>query len=402
VRCSPCAVVLLVAAAAAAACTSGSGTRGTGPDAGTAPFSARHPGFGGPIRSPEGPELHAIAAVGPDDIWAVGDETHPATPPQSFVLHFDGSSWQQVRVPDVHGLIDVAAISASNVWLIGHDRASALHFDGSAWSKVTLPAVAGMQLSAVSGSGSDNVWIVGTRDGAKLPANSIGNHTLALHWDGHIWSVVPTPNPDRRYNWLNSVLAQSLGSAWAVGSTSTRSISIHWDGTAWKLVPTPLLPGHHSSNLAGVGSDGNGTLWAVGQDGGIGYGAALYLRWDGQSWQPVPGPQNTGESTTPSALSGTSPRSLWAVGSVAGDRYMIARFSKGRWQNMTVRLPDGVKQWEANLTDVLTLSSSNAWAVGRAAYIPTTPDDVQHLAALLLHWDGHTWAASTFPSMPTR
>jgi hypothetical protein len=373
--------------------TSTPGSSYRGPDA-----SAAVGAHSGPAPTPHGPQLHAVSATGPADVWAVGERrTVSPLRTTSIVLHFDGSTWILSPAPDVHLLIDVAAIARTDVWAIGQEeRTAVIHWDGSTWSQVKLPKVAGMGLSAVAGSAPDDVWIVGTRDGARLPHNSIGNHTLAFHWDGDDWSIVPTPNPNHAYNRLDAVVALSPTDAWAVGGVRRRGITMHWDGTRWRLVPTPLLRGHPVGWLPGLGTDGRDGIWAVGQGRGIGYGESVYLHWTGQAWQTVAGRPNDGRATTPSAVSGSSPHNLWAVGSEAGDRYMLARYEHGRWRTLRARLPRGVERWRANLADVVTISPDDAWAVG-VANVSTGTGDNPATKSLLLHWDGTAWRSQTAP-----
>src|SRR5437870_1586106 len=59
------------------------------------------------------------------------------------------------------------------------------------------------------------------------------------------WSVVPSPNVGTRPNFLYAVSALSDTDVWAVGRVSDsftgRTLAEHWDGTSWKVVPTPRL-----------------------------------------------------------------------------------------------------------------------------------------------------------------
>src|SRR2546423_13698011 len=64
-------------------------------------------------------------------------------------------------------------------------------------------------LSALSPS---DIWAVGVQ------TNSSGyDRTLAEHWNGSTWSIVPTPNPGSSHNDLNAVSAVSTNNVWAVG-----------------------------------------------------------------------------------------------------------------------------------------------------------------------------------------
>ena len=59
-----------------------------------------------------------------------------------------------------------------------------------------------------------------------------------------------------------AVDARSPIDAWAVGSAGTATLAEHWDGTNWSVVPTPALPG--PAVLRGVAIAATSDVWAVG------------------------------------------------------------------------------------------------------------------------------------------
>ena len=62
-----------------------------------------------------------------------------------------------------------------------------------------------MSVSAVA---TDDVWAVGLR----------GLGTLAIHWDGTAWTIVPTPTPEGIAD-LAAVVALATDDVWAVGGS---------------------------------------------------------------------------------------------------------------------------------------------------------------------------------------
>lgn len=96
--------------------------------------------------------VHAVAAVAPDDIWAVGQDQDPNHPPVPLILHYNGHDWTPVSPPPIPGqswLNGVACAGPGNVWAVGaqdHDGAQIgpliMHFDGSAWAVIDPPAPA--------------------------------------------------------------------------------------------------------------------------------------------------------------------------------------------------------------------------------------------------------------------
>ena len=115
------------------------------------------------------------------------------------------------------------------------------------------------------------MWAVGVQ------ATETSNDTLALHWNGRSWTVVPNKNPwpeceDGDILWngnsLNSVSAVSANDVWAVGSEcySANTIVEHWNGSSWSLVASPRQPDGFESMAAlyGVEAISASNVWAVG------------------------------------------------------------------------------------------------------------------------------------------
>ncbi len=65
--------------------------------------------------------------------------------------------------------------------------------------------------------------------------------TLAEHWNGKKWKVVPTPNTaGSTSNYLFGVSAVSADDVWASGFSFIDDdipVAQHWDGSAWTIVP---------------------------------------------------------------------------------------------------------------------------------------------------------------------
>src|SRR5207249_3566210 len=162
--------------------------------------------------------LSAVAAVAPNDIWAVGRSSNSLDAIQrTLVEHWDGTSWSIVPSPSPasanNALNAVVALSANNVWAVGyynadgyHGQTLVEHWDGSAWSVVPSPNVGSSSttnalwgVAAVSGS---DIWAVG------LYITSTNYYlTLVEHWDGVNWTIVPSPSPGTTNNNLVSAAA---------------------------------------------------------------------------------------------------------------------------------------------------------------------------------------------------
>ncbi len=79
------------------------------------------------VPSPVSTDLKTLFGFGPNDIWAVGDE--------STVIHWDGTSWTKLSTPfdeaeDKPNLVAVWGSSPDDVWIVGDG--TMLHFQGNA------------------------------------------------------------------------------------------------------------------------------------------------------------------------------------------------------------------------------------------------------------------------------
>jgi hypothetical protein len=217
--------------------------------------------------------------------------------------------------------------------------------DGT-WSVVQSPNSGGgdNSLASVSGSSGRDVWAVGQFAPDADPNITL---TLAEHFDGQAWSLVPTPNVGTDHG--NALLAVSAlpGSAWAVGYDIGTDYLAHslieaWDGSAWSVVH------HHqpfeTENLYGVAAVAPDDVWAVGS-GRDGEGAfhALALHFDGHAWTSMP-PVNPGEGGN--VLYGVVARGaddVWAVGQRIGtappDGALVEHWNGRRWSVVPVDAP---------------------------------------------------------------
>jgi hypothetical protein len=159
--------------------------------------------------------------------------------------------------------------------------------------------------------------------------DSKNGRTLALHWNGVRWCLVPSPDPGTS-NRLAAVTIIPGGGAWAVGQQSTggtsRPLILRWTGLRWLPVPSPDPGGPARANeLLSVTATSPFSAWAVGDGirhtaGGAKDGT-LILRWDGRSWEPVPSPQpGDGHDRVLAAVAATSASEVWAVGSFEDHR----------------------------------------------------------------------------------
>jgi hypothetical protein len=217
-----------------------------------------------PAGEPAGTVLKSVSAVAANDVWAVGN---------GIIEHWNGTAWSiipgaAIATGGVPRLLGVTAISGNDVWAVGatpnrHPTPFVEHWNGTSWSQVTQP-VGGFdsELSSVSAVSSTDVWAVGQQN---------LNQTVTEHWDGKSWAQVPSPSvtTGNAQDTLNGVVALSSGDVWAVGQTlqsfsTNQTLALHWDGSTWQIVPSGNS-GTGSNTLNGVTGTGPGQpLWAVG------------------------------------------------------------------------------------------------------------------------------------------
>jgi hypothetical protein len=202
--------------------------------------------------------LTDVAAIAPDDAWAVGTfqtADYPYTR-EPVVLHWDGTEWASVDTECEPGLDGLSANGATDLWAVGADFAC--HYDGTTWTPTraaTDPVPSrNVNLLDVATIGEKDAWGVGY---VSIPCgeNVCANGEIQ-RWDGARWSRVAEV-PDV---WVTSVHVVSATDAWATTTTGL----LHYDGTGWTEVEVP------AGQLAGVTSAGAGTVWAVGSTSATG------------------------------------------------------------------------------------------------------------------------------------
>ena len=250
----------------------------------------------------------------------------------TLIEHWDGSAWRVVPSPPLSsgsGLLrTVTGDSPGDLWAVGtalsgvtDTQAAPLaeRWDGRAWQVLPAPDPSrfGSYLSSASVVSPGDVWAVGT----SYVDSHGGTQTLIEHWNGARWSVVPSPSPGID-GALTSVSAVSGRDIWAVGryfsNTGGGSLVVtlaeHFDGSRWTVVPTPSPDVHDS--LAAVQAAGHADVWAVG--GSSTPTAELVEHWDGTRWRVAAEPYRAGNANYLYALAGSRSPGVWVAGSFAG------------------------------------------------------------------------------------
>ncbi len=280
-------------------------------------------------------ELVMVDAVSPTDVWAVGSYINEFGVSQTLTEHWDGAAWSVIPSANAGPLLDnqltsVEAVSSSDVWAAGYyfsdegyEQTLTIHWNGSSWVVVPSPNVGefGNILNDLAVVSTNDVWAVGAYVNSGAIARS-----LALHWNGSIWSTIPSPGIGSGTNILYSVDAVASNDVWAVGvlyntSGATRVLTQHWDGAQWNAVPSPSTQTSYSV-LYSVDALASNDVWAVGSFrdySGYGYPEALTQHWDGTAWYIVRNPGGEPyEYQTLYSVEGVNSEDVWAVGSELG------------------------------------------------------------------------------------
>lgn len=118
---------------------------------------------------PQGQQLTAVWASGPDTAWMVGYS--------GTVVHASGDVLELSETGTQVDLYAVWGSSEQDVWAAGGGGAL-LHWDGAHWQLV--PGATTEKLTSLTGSSATDVW-------------AAGEHGTLQHWDGVAWTQVGFP-----------------------------------------------------------------------------------------------------------------------------------------------------------------------------------------------------------------
>lgn len=277
--------------------------------------------------------LRGVVALSANDVWAVGSmlSSQNATTRVTLVEHWNGATWNIIASPNPgspdNALNSIAAVAPNDLWAVGGYNTSSgrapliERWDGANWSVVESPALDAVQgeLFAVARiPSSRQFWAVGSLLKAPRPSYE---QPLIERWDGAAWQVVPSPAlPQGALGGiLKGVTAVSATEAWAVGNYTAsnhtlRAFIAHWNGSDWSLATSPNIWG----TLNSVAATRSSNVQAVGLRyfGGTGSQHALIMRWNGSMWQVAISPEPTGTGySTLDGISADGASGFWAVGS---------------------------------------------------------------------------------------
>ncbi len=162
-------------------------------------FTMHYDGIGwSHVRSPSPLQKHtedqnwltSVTAVATDDVWAVGrtGDHDWGILDQTLVEHWDGGRWRVVRSPDPGGvgeddiLWGVAAIGSDDVWAVGsygngdpYLNPLAEHWNGLAWGAVPAPGI-GQLLGVSAEPGGTGLAATGDTTGSPTYVGTLAEH----------------------------------------------------------------------------------------------------------------------------------------------------------------------------------------------------------------------------------
>ena len=329
-----------------------------------------------------------------NDVWGTSANDVYACGYSNTILHYDGSSWNEMDVVDTfYGYNAIWASASNDVYAVGD---GIFHYDGTNWSDVT-PEGSTPLLLGIWGFSSDNVFAVG--DGGTI-----------LHFDGSDWISMDTPIKKGRLDRLQCVWGNSPNHIIAGGETQ-----LVYDGTSWNKFEGTYNYGLHGmwgSSGADIFAAGshyimhlNGTRWEHGEffdvDDVFGFSSSdvfavgeygLILHFNGYNWKPM-----TGITTfTLPGIWGTSSSDMFAVGSsfhstsdggFRGIESLILRNDRETWSPMLMGTNnDEVLRsiWGTSVTDVFAVGGKELNC------IECIPQNLGN--SIVLHYDGNSWS----------
>jgi photosystem II stability/assembly factor-like uncharacterized protein len=197
-----------------------------------------------PVSDPAEGSLRDVVVVRPDEVWAVGHA--------GLVLRGDGTRWQAERV----GRYDLISLTMWDGGALATSAGSELHrHDGARWTTWTPPILEGRWAGGIYAPGPDAVFL------AAQP-RAIGSSPDLLSFDGARWSAQSVG----RKGFLSAVDGSGPDDVWAVGyhtkAFGKAPSCWRFDGARWEPVEVP-----HRGALVDVSVRARDDVWIAARGG---------------------------------------------------------------------------------------------------------------------------------------
>jgi hypothetical protein len=302
-----------------------------------------------------------------------------------------------------NNLNGVSAASTTDAWAVGSYipgingvlNTLAHHFDGTRWTAYPLPNIGQQEnaLYAVSMPGPGLAWAVGYYVSGKFQ-----QQTLIEHFNGSVWSVVPSPSPGALQNILYGVAAITDSDVWAVGAQQDaaglwHTLTEHWNGTAWSAV-NAVDNGSNGNQLFGVKALATNNVYAVGQQAGSAFpNEALIEHWNGSTWSVVTSPTDPSASALTLGITATA-STLTIVGQQETDTVPYTTYvAAGAPGSLSILTTPNNGTTENDLFATAIAADGSTWAVGW--YVDPVSDNHD---PLVLQGVNNVWNLVSSPS----
>jgi outer membrane protein assembly factor BamB len=268
-----------------------------------------------------GASFAGVAAISPNNAWAVGTKSSMGGQPSTLIEHWNGAGWKAVSSPnqsatfgnELNSIVAVPGHSGE-LWAvgttngsentsetIGQGRPLILHRTASGWTRVTSAPEAGAWhggLRRVDAVSENEVWAVGSQN----PGGSAADGPFTEVWNGSSWIAWASNSPGAGLNRMYGLTADSPTDVLAVGIYSKDAtddrfpLEEQWDGTRWNTLHPAATAGQETF-LVDAASGGPTSTWAVGETGPTdGTPSTLIMHWHWTNWGSYasPNPSSTG------------------------------------------------------------------------------------------------------------
>ncbi len=282
--------------------------------------------------------LTSVSCVGVRWCAAVGSSISKKAVQRALVEVWNGSTWSIVHTPlpgstgSTAGLDTVSCLSPTSCTAVGafagpgvnaQEKPLAEGWNGHVWTVQPTPnpmAENGSELDGLSCSAADACTA-----GGNYAYADVDDSVFAMRWDGSTWTEQKQVNPagegfnvDSAVSCTGADACTSVG-LWTTGGNQSQALAESWNGSIWSRQAVPHPHGNNAAGLNGVSCVESACI-AVGDWSRSSSGSkpelTLAEHWDGFDWtvQTPPNPSGARRSQL-DAVSCSAPRACVAVGS---------------------------------------------------------------------------------------
>jgi hypothetical protein len=160
--------------------------------------------------------------------------------------------------------------------------------------------------------------------------------------------------------------------------------------------PNPATGTGAFDELTAISGTGPNDLWAVGWfSPGTDFIALLFEHWNGTTWSFVPPPTETGFQLG-EAITAIAPSDVWAVGINGGQANVSAHWNGTAWSNVPTPFLQTTNSTNF-LTGLSAAGSNDVWASGYEGNV----NGNNFRQPYMLHWTGKAWKLVKLPNAGT-